>query len=123
MKEKIQTALDQSTIVTNKKKYNSFFDESVKAYLILQLKFMAMCLFSLGLAYPWALCMKYRAKYHHTVVCGKRLKFIGCPKDLAQHWLSWWFLSIITLGIFALVIHVRMEKWTIANVIFEEIEE
>ena len=29
---------------------------------------------------------------------------------------------MFTLVIFALVIHVRMEKWTVANVIFEEIE-
>ena len=122
MKEKIKIALDQSTIEANRKKYNSYFDESVKAYLIIQLKFMLICICSLGLAYPWALCMKYRAKYHHTVVCGKRLKFIGCTKDLAQHWILWWLLSIVTLGIFALVIHVRMEKWTVANEIFEEIE-
>ena len=40
MKEKIKTALDQSTIERNKKLYNSFFDESVKAYLILQIKFI-----------------------------------------------------------------------------------
>ncbi len=121
MKEHLLSKIEQSTIATNKKKYNSFFDESVKAYLILQIKFLAMCILSLGLAYPWALCMKLRAKYHHTVVCGKRLRFIGNPMDLAHHWLWWWFLCVITLGIYSLFLHVRMEKWTIANVIFEEV--
>lgn len=122
MKEKIKTALDQSTIERNKKLYNSFFDESVKAYLILQIKFMLICICSLGFAYPWALCMKYRAKYHHTVICGKRLKFIGKAHDLAQHWIWWWILTVITLGIYALFLHVRMEKWTVANVVFEDME-
>ncbi len=122
MKQKMQMALDQATIVSNRKKYNSYFDESVKAYLLLQIKYTLMCVFSLGLAYPWALCMKYRATYHHTVVCGKRLKFIGCPKDLAQHWVWWWLLCVITLGLFSIALHVRMKKWTIANVIFEDIE-
>ena len=123
MKQHIQKKLEQSTIEANKKKYNSYFDESVKAYFILQLKFMAICIFSLGLAYPWALCMKYRAKYHHTVVCGERMKFIGSPKDLAQYWVFWWFLSIITLGLFSLVLHVRMQKWLTANLIFESKEK
>ena len=122
MKKHITEKIEQSTIEVNKKKYNSFFDESVKAYLILQLKFLFICICSLGLAYPWALCMKYRAKYHHTVVCGKRLKFIGKPIDLAHHWIWWWLLCVITLGIYSLFLHVRMEKWTIANVIFEEID-
>ncbi len=122
MKKHITNKIEQSTIEINKKKYNSYFDESVKAYMIVKLKFYMMCIFSLGLAYPWALCMKYKAKYHHTVICGKRLKFIGNPLDLAHHWFWWWLLCIITIGIYALFLHVRMEKWTIANVIFEEAE-
>ena len=123
MKEHIQKKIKQSTIEINKSKYNSYFDESVKAYLILQLKFIAICVCTLGFGYPWAMCMKYRAKYHHSVICGKRLKFIGQPMDLAHHWIWWWILCIITLGIFALFLHVRMEKWTVANVIFEDVKE
>lgn len=123
MKEHIQSKMKQSVIEVNKEKYNSYFDESVAAYFILQIKFLTICIFSLGLAYPWAFCMKYRAKYHHSVVCGKRLKFIGKPVDLAHHWIFWWFLCIITLGLFSFALHVRMEKWTLANVIFEEVSE
>ena len=120
MRKVIKNKIDQSTIKSNQKKYNSYFDETVKAYLLLQIKFMAICIFSLGLAYPWALCMKYRAKYHHTVICGRRLKFIGCPKDLAHHWIFWWLLCIVTLGLFSLVLHVRMEKWITSNTIYDD---
>ena len=38
MKEHIKSKIEDSTIEVNKRKYNSFFDETVKAYLILQLK-------------------------------------------------------------------------------------
>ena len=109
-----------TTIQKNKEKYNSYFDESIKQYIILQIKFLAICIFSLGFAYPWALCMKYNALYHHTVICGKRLKFIGQPKDLAVHWIWWWFLTIITLGVFSISLHVKMKQWEVSNLIFDE---
>ena len=108
------------TIQKNKALYGSFFDESLKQYVILQIKFLSMCIFSLGIAYPWAICMKYKATYHHTVICGNRLKFIGCPKDLAAHWIWWWLLTIITLGIYSIALHIKMSQWLTANLIFEE---
>ena len=108
-----------ATIQKNKALHNSYFDESLKQYLLLQLRFLAVCIGTLGIAYPWAVCIKYRATYHHTVVCGKRLKFIGCPKDLAAHWIWWWFLSIITVGIYSIVVHIKMKQWFTANLVFE----
>ena len=123
MRDHIKKKIANSTIAANKKKYNSYFDESVKAYLILQIKFLLVCICSLGFAYPWAMCMKYKAKYHHSVICGKRLKFIGNPKDLARHWIWWWIGCIITIGIFSLFFHVRMEKWITSNIIFEDTQQ
>ena len=61
----------KSTIILNKEKYNSYFDKTFKDYIILKLKVYGLCLITLGFAYPWALCMSYKAKYHHTVICGK----------------------------------------------------
>ncbi|MGL4735891.1 MAG: hypothetical protein ACRCW2_00415 [Cellulosilyticaceae bacterium] len=109
-----------SSIITNKKKYDSYFDKTVKDYVILNIKFLLICIGTLGIAYPWALCMKYKATQHHTVICGKRLKFIGNPQELIGHWLWWWFLSIITFGIFGFVAHIRMEQWITANTVFED---
>ena len=111
-----------SSIIENKEKYDSYFDKKVKDYIILKIKCIAICVLSLGIAYPWALCMEYKAKSHHTVICGKRLKFIGDPKELIFHWLLWWFLSIITFGFFIIVTHVRMDQWITANTIFEDVE-
>lgn len=109
-----------STIVMNKEKYDSYFDKKVEDYVILKIKFYLICILSLGLAYPWALCMEYKAKYHHTIICGKRLKFIGDPRELIFHWVWWWFLSVITVGLFIVVARVRMDRWITANTVFEE---
>lgn len=109
-----------SSIAYNKEKYNSYFDKNLKDYIILKIKFLLICVGTLGLAYPWALCMEYKAKSHHTVICGKRLKFIGDPKELIYHWIFWWFLTIITFGLYIMVAHIRMDQWITANTIFEE---
>lgn len=111
-----------SSIIKNKDIYHSYFDESLKAYIILLIKFYAMSVFSLGIAYPWAVCMKLRSQYHHTVISGQRMKFIGQAKELCWHWLAWWGLSVITLGIFGFVANVRMERWVTANTVFEDVE-
>ena len=74
-----------SSIIKNKLKYNSYFDKTLKDFIVTLLKFYAIVILSLGFAYPWALCMKLQATDHHTVVCGKRMKFIGNPKELLAH--------------------------------------
>ena len=59
--------------------------------------------------------------YKHTIICGKRLKFIGNANELIFYWIWWWLLSVITFGIFAIVAQIRMKQWIISNVVFEEI--
>lgn len=113
--------MKESSIILNKKLYDSYCDETVKASIKVRLKSIAIIIFSLGLAYPWALFEKYKAKYHHTVICGKRMKFIGDPKELISHWLFWWLLTVITIGIYSFVVHIRMEQWVTANTVFEDV--
>lgn len=111
-----------STIVKNKNLYNSYFDVALKDNIKLRIKCTLLCWVTLGLAYPWTMCMKYRSKYNHRVICGKRLKFIGEPKELIKHWFWWWLLCIVTLGIFTFFTKLRMERWAVANVIFDKTE-
>lgn len=112
--------IEQSSIIVNKDKYNSYFDNSVKNTIIHHLKSIFLGVITLGFAYPWILCMKYESKCKHTVVCGKRLKFIGDPKELLKHWFFWWILTIVTFGIYGLIVNVRFEQWVAANTIFED---
>lgn len=111
----------ESSIIINKKKYNSYFDKKIKDYIILNMKMIVLGVLTLGLAYPWILCTKHKARCKHTVICGKRLKFIGEPRELIYHWILWWILIVITFGLYSIVVKVRFEQWTTANTIFEEL--
>ena len=55
----------------------SYFDGGLLSYVGWIILGTIVTIFTLGIAYPWALCMVYGWKINHTVVNGKRLKFIG----------------------------------------------
>ena len=110
-----------STIIVNKFKYDSYFDNTFKNYTIHHIKMILLGIITLGFAYPWILCSNQKALCKHSVICGKRLRFIGDPKELLQHWILWWFLSVITFGLYSLlVVKIRFQQWISANTIFEE---
>ncbi|MGL5822232.1 MAG: hypothetical protein ACRCYE_11555 [Sarcina sp.] len=118
LKEKV---LDE-TIIKNKRLYNSYFDKTVDQYLWLQIKMKILKFITVGFAYPWILCIEQKAKCKNMVICGKRLRFIGKPKDLIGHWIIWWVLSLLTLGIYGVVVKVRFQQWVTANTIFTDVE-
>ncbi|MGL5577477.1 MAG: hypothetical protein ACRDCW_18215 [Sarcina sp.] len=109
------------TIIKHKRVYNSYFDKKVDQYIWFQIKMKILGVVTLGLAYPWILCSQQKSKCQNMVICGRRLKFIGNPKDLIGHWILWWFLSAITLGIYLLVVKVRFQQWVTANIIFDDV--
>lgn len=74
---------------------------------------------TLGICYPWALCMVYGWKINHTVIDGRRLKFNGKAVGLFGLWIKWLLLSIITLGIYGLWVGISLEKWKVKNTTFQ----
>ena len=115
--------MKQSSIIINKEKYQSYFDKKVSEYILLHIKMLLLGILTLGLAYPWIICIKQKATCKHTVICGKRLKFIGDPKELIDHWILWWILIVITFGLYSLVVKIRFERWITANSLFDEVED
>jgi uncharacterized membrane protein YjgN (DUF898 family) len=73
---------------------------------------------TLGLGYPWAVCMKEQWKANNTTINGKKLKFIGTGSGLFMKWLLWSFLFIITIGIYGLWIAPKFQKWVIEHTDF-----
>ena len=73
---------------------------------------------TLGICYPWALCMVYGWKINHTVINGKRLKFTGTAIGLFGLWIKWLLLLIITLGIYGFWLFISLEKWKVKNTTF-----
>ena len=73
---------------------------------------------TLGICYPWALCMQYGWKIKHTTIEGRRLNFTGSAVGLFGNWVKWLLLSIITLGIYSFWVGIALEKWKVRNTSF-----
>lgn len=70
---------------------------------------------TLGIAYPWMLCMLTRWETRHTVIDGHRLCFDGTGSQLIGKWIVWLFLTLITLGIYAFWLPIRVKQWTVKH--------
>jgi uncharacterized membrane protein YjgN (DUF898 family) len=76
--------------------------------------------FTLGICYPWALCMVYKWRIENTVIEGKRLKFTGKAIGLFGNWIKWWVFTIITFGIYGFWLGIALEKWKVKNTVFDD---
>lgn len=75
---------------------------------------------TLGIAFPWAYCMLLRWEIKHTVINGRRLRFVGRGLPLLGRYLLWAFLSVLTLGIYSLWFGLNLKKWVVANTLYED---
>lgn len=78
--------------------------------------FITICTF--GIAFPWALCMKQRWIAKHTLIDGRRLKFIAHGGSLIGLWIKWLILCIITIGIYSFWIGPNLQKWIVEHTDF-----
>lgn len=71
----------------------------------------ALTTLTLGLAAPWALCIKQRYLAKHTVIDGHRHTFDGTGAELFGTYIVWFLLLVVTLGIYGFWINIKMHKW------------
>ena len=62
--------------------------------------------------------MFYGWKINHTVIEGKRLKFNGTAMGLFGNWIKWLLLIVVTFGIYAFWVHIKLEQWKVKNTTF-----
>ena len=62
----------------------------------------------------------YSWEAKHTVIEGRRLKFTGSAGGLLGTWIICILLSIITLGIYAFYVPIKIKRWREANTFFED---
>lgn len=96
----------------------SFFDGGLASYIGWNILGTLVTIFTLGLCYPLALCWIYGWKINHTVIEGRRMKFVGTAMSLFGNWIKWLFLSAITFGIYGFWVHIKLEDWKAKNTIF-----
>lgn len=102
-----------------KERTDSYFDGSVLGLIGWRILAFLITSVTLGIGAPWAKCLLYSYQFKHTVYNGKRLRFKGTGGSLLLNIIKWFFFSIITLGIYTLVIPVKRTKWVISNLYFE----
>ena len=89
----------------------SFFDGKTLPLIGINILTTIITVCSLGLLFPFAVCVKQKWIMKHTVINRKKLVFDGNGFQLWGKYLLWSFLTIITFGIFALWIPILMLKW------------
>jgi len=67
--------------------------------------------------------MIYGWKINHTVIEGRRLKFTGRAIGLFGHWIKWFLLCIITIGIYSLWLGIALERWRVKNTTFDDVPQ
>ena len=96
----------------------SYFDGGLLQLVGWRLLGLLITLLTFGIAYPWALCMVYGWKINHTVIEGRRLKFVGKGSGLFGSWIKWLFLLLFTCGIYGFWLNIALEKWKVKNTVF-----
>lgn len=97
----------------------SYFDGSTAQYIGWSILAFLLTAITLGIAFPWAMCMKERWRVKHTVIDGKRLTFTGKGIQLFGKYILWCFLTVITLGIYSIWFGLGIEKWKAKHTIYE----
>ena len=81
----------------------SYFDGGLLQLIGWKILGFLVTFFTLGICYPWSVCMIYGWETKHTVINGKRLGFDGKAIQLFGSWIKW-FLSIVFTQFFVNVI-------------------
>jgi uncharacterized membrane protein YjgN (DUF898 family) len=98
----------------------SYFDGGLLSLIGWNILGFLVTVLTVGICYPWALCMIYGWKINHTVVEGRRLRFTGSAAGLFGNWIKWLLLTIVTLGIYSLWLGIALEKWKASHTIFAD---
>ena len=92
-------------------KDDSFFDGTTFQFIGISILTRIIIIFSLGLLYPFAVCLELRWINKHSIINRKKLVFDGNGLQLFGKYLLWYLLSLITLGIFGLWVPILAWKW------------
>ena len=96
----------------------SYFDGGLLQLIGWKLIGFLITFFTLGICYPWALCLVYSWEAKHTVINGKRLQFNGTAIGLFGNWIKWLLLTFVTCGIYSFWLAIALKKWKVKHTEF-----
>ena len=92
--------------------YESKYTGGAFKRLLINLGVLLGSLFTLGIAYPFLVCIKEKWLKSHTFVNGRQLEFDGNGAQLIGKYIIWLLLSFVTFGIYAsLRLPLNMQRW------------
>jgi len=71
--------------------------------------------FTLGICFPWAVCMTKKWETQHTIIDGKRMVFDGTGGQLFGNWIKWFLLTLVTCGIYGFWLTIKMKQWIVKH--------
>ena len=80
---------------------------------LIALAVVALFFVLLGLAWAEIRFMKWETK--HTIISGNRVKFNANAFQLLGSCIKWTFLTIITVGIYALWLPIKVRQWKVKH--------
>ncbi len=98
----------------------SYFDGGLGGLIGKSILAFLVTVFTLGICYPWGLCIMEKWYTNHTVINGKRLRFDGTATGLFGTWIKIILLSLITLSIYSLWAGIAIKKWKVKHTVFED---
>jgi uncharacterized membrane protein YjgN (DUF898 family) len=101
---------------TNSKRFT--FDGGAATYVGTALLGLLITVLTLGICYPFAIVLRQRWRAKHSYIDGKQLIFTGSAWGLFGHWIKWFLLSLITVGIYLFWVGPRIQKWIWENTDF-----
>lgn len=96
----------------------SYFDGKLLQLIGWNILGFLVTFFTLGICYPWAICMVKSWEVKHTVISGQRMRFDGTPMQLFGTWIKWWALTIVTFGIYAFWLPIKSRQWVTRHTVF-----
>jgi len=94
------------------------FDGGAGTYVGTAILGALVTIITLGICYPFALVLVERWRCKHTFIDGQQLVFTGSGIGLFGHWVKWFLLTVITLGIYGFWVAPRLQAWKTVNTRF-----
>lgn len=74
-----------------------------------------LIIITLSIAVPWVVCIKQNWYAKHTFIDGEQLTFDGTGGQLIGNYIKWFFLCLITLGIYSFWLGIKVKAWTVKH--------
>jgi len=95
------------------------FDGGAATYLGTGILGVLITVFTAGLCYPFAAVLNQRWRAKHSYIDGRRLIFTGTGRGLFAMWIKWFFIILVTIGIYLLWVGPRIARWKWENTDFD----